>query len=326
MLAEPLSVLSKFLPAGQIARIEPLTHSGWSGARIWRVWTNEGQMLCLRRWPPAHPSPERLQLIHAVLAHVADGGIDFVPVPLAAVGGQTFVEQAGHLWELTPWLPGKADSSASPNPVRLSAAMRALARFHRAAAGFSIAAGTAPAIVERLSLCRRLQAGGFAQLETHVGRGLSQELDQRARRILERTRDRLASLAARLGAFEQVAFPLQPAIRDIHREHMLYTEDEVTGLIDFGALRIDTPMADVARLVGSLVADDAAARQRALDAYATVRSLSEQDRRAIDLLDESNVVLSGLNWTGWLYVERRDMGNPAPIVRRLDEILGRLSH
>jgi hypothetical protein len=41
-------------------------------------------------------------------------------------------------------------------------------------------------------------------------------------------------------------------------------------------------------------------------------------------LDIANTVLSGLNWLQWLYVDRRDMGPPEPIVRRLEEILTRL--
>src|SRR5205085_11670626 len=113
-------------------------------------------------------------------------------------------------------------------------------------------------------------------------------------------------------------------IRDVHHEHVLFTGDQVTGLIDFGALRIDTPLTDVARLVGSLVGDDAEARRIALDAYAELRPLSEADRRLVDVLDQSGVVLGALNWLKWLYVERRDMGPVTPIVRRLDELLARL--
>jgi len=99
----------------------------------------------------------------------------------------------------------------------------------------------------------------------------------------------------------------------------------VTGLIDFGALRIDTPLADIARLVGSLAGDDQAARQFALESYDSLRPLSRQDRELIDLLDRANVVLSGLNWLRWLYLERRDMGPLPPIVRQLDDIVARLA-
>jgi hypothetical protein len=89
-------------------------------------------------------------------------------------------------------------------------------------------------------------------------------------------------------------------------------------------MRIDTPLTDIARLVGSLVGDDREARQSAFDAYSEIRPLGQDDRRLIDLLDESGLVIGALNWLIWLYVERRDMGPAEPIIRRLDEILKRL--
>ena len=56
---------------------------------LWRVQAEHGRMLCLRRWPLIHPSPERLRLIHNVLRIVGD----FLPVvaaPLPAQDGKHF--------------------------------------------------------------------------------------------------------------------------------------------------------------------------------------------------------------------------------------------
>ena len=302
---------------------------GWSGSLLWRVTTAAGRVLCLRRWPTAHPSPDRLRLIHAVLTHVASGGIDFVPVPIAADRGGTIVEHAGQHWELTPWLPGLADYHAHPSPARLAAAMNALARFHEAASGdwnrpSGIGPQAAPSIRDRIELAEQLLADDLDRIAAAVAGGLSPPFDLRAARIVAFARVRLPSLRDPLAAAANVSLPLSPAIRDVHHDHVLFTGDRVTGLIDFGALRIDTPLADVARLVGSLAGDDEPSRQHALAAYADLRPLSNENRRLIDLLDASNVVLGGLNWLRWLYVERRDMGPLAPILRRLDEILKRL--
>jgi hypothetical protein len=72
------------------------------------------------------------------------------------------------------------------------------------------------------------------------------------------------------------------------------------------------------------VGDDVDAREFAMDAYADLRPLSQEDRRLIDLLDESGQVVAAVNWLTWLYIDRREMGPPEPIIRRLDEILQRL--
>lgn len=135
---------------------------------------------------------------------------------------------------------------------------------------------------------------------------------------------RLPQLYDKLVTAAQTRLPRQPAIRDIWHDHVLFTGDEVTGIVDFGALNVDTPLTDIARLVGSLVADDVDARGFAMDAYAELRPLSQEDRQLIDLLDESGQVVAAVNWPTWLYVERRDMGPIEPIIRRLDEILRRL--
>jgi len=184
--------------------------------------------------------------------------------------------------------------------------------------------GAPQTILDRQQRWKELQQSGLSAIERSLATPLGNEIDQRATRLLALAHKALESSQAIQSLAAGPELLLQPAIRDIHRDHVLFTGDEVTGLIDFGAMRIDTPLTDVARLVGSLAGDDREARQFAFDAYAAVRPLSAADRRMIGLLDESGLVLGALNWLIWLYVERRDMGPMEPIVRRLDEMLQRL--
>lgn len=337
---DPRPILAEFLPVESIQLIEPLASAGgWSGSSLWRVHADDRSTLaaglptsprlyCLRRWP-AGTDPKRLAFIHKVLTHVVAAGIDFVPVPIPtrSVSDAAFIRRNEYVWDLSPWLPGTADYHAKPTRQRLAAAMQALARFHEAAAGFpreTANLGPAPVLIERLQQIRLLLGGEFDRIAAAVHAGGDAALDLRASRVLTLTRDRLSPLLAPLELAGSLAIPLSPAIRDIHHDHVLFTGGEVTGLVDFDALRIDTPLADVARLVGSLVADDKQAREFALAAYAELRPLADQDRQLIDLLDQSGLVLGGLNWLRWMYLERRDMGPLSPILRRLDEILARL--
>jgi len=331
-----LAVLHYYFPSGHsVRKIESIGNAGgWSGSRLWRISavgnalrgvpgpTNDLD-LCLRRWPREHPTRERLEFMHRTLETVSAAGIAYIPVPLRTLTGKSYIEHAGHFSELTRWLPGSADFHAHPSRERLRAAMQALARFHAATAANAPSA-PAPAIAERVHRTSELRSL-LDRLSAAVQAGLDADLDARARRILSLAPQHLSALLPPLQFAAAQLLLLQPAIRDIHHDHVLFTGDEVTGLIDFGALRIDTPLTDVARLVGSLVGDDLPAREFALAAYAELRPLSEADRRLIDLLDYSGVVLGSLNWLVWLYLERRDMGETAPVIKRLDEIVGRLA-
>jgi Ser/Thr protein kinase RdoA (MazF antagonist) len=314
------------LAGGAVHAIQPLANAGgWSGSRIWPISDAVGNKLCLRQWPQEHPTVERLRLIHAVLGLVSFE-MPVVAFPLRTTQGATYVEEGEHLWELTHWLPGTADYHANPNRARLTAAMRVLARFHDLAKRYKWRTAPAPSIEDRQRRIKGMRAKGLSVIEQSLGTPLGNEIDDRAARLLTVAGKALQrqSLAEALAAAPQLV--LQPAIRDVHHEHVLFTGDEVTGLIDFGALRIDTPLVDVARLVGSLVGDDQESRRFALDAYSELRPLSEADCRLIDVLDESGLVLGALNWLIWLYGERRDMGPVGPIVERIEHILLRLEN
>lgn len=317
------AVLSHYALHRPEVRMESLANAGgWSGSKLWRVQAG-GRLLCLRRWPLIHPTAERLQLIHGVLAEVAKF-LPLVASPLPAQGKSTFVSQAGHLWELTEWRPGVADYHAHPHRSRLQAAIQTLARFHLLSRRLENRSGAAPALTDRVRLLGIAKSGGLKLLEGPVAEPLNQQLDERAPRLLSALRIAVfrSQAASRLARIEPL--PLQPAIRDIHHDHVLFTRNEVTGLIDFGALRIDTPLADIARLVGSLVGDDLESRQFAFDAYSELNPLSDANRALINDLDEAGLIISGINWLNWLYVERRDMGPIDPIAQRLDDLLGRL--
>ena len=321
-------VLNCYPGIGPIREVRFLSGAGgFSGSRLWRIKRQAGP-LCLRRWPAEHPLAERLDFIHEVLVHLGNSGIACIPVPLINRQGNTFVKHDGYLWELVPWLPGKADFRDNPSRVRLAAAMWMLARIHVAAGGMgrvkAFSTEASPTLLSRREQLAALLRGGLDELVAAVERHNDPSLASRGRRLLAHFRTLAPRTATNLEAAANLRVPLFPVIRDLWHDHVLFTRDEVTGIVDFGALRIDSAACDLARLLGSLVGDDTAAWSFALDAYAAVRPLTSEERELIPVLDEANLVLAGLNWLTWICVERRTFEDLPAVFARLDETLARL--
>ena len=49
---------------------------------------------------------------------------------------------------------------------------------------------------------------------------------------------------------------LQPCLRDARPEHFLFDGDQLSGLVDFGAMAVDSVVGDLARLIGEWLDDD----------------------------------------------------------------------
>ncbi len=319
-------VWSQFTDAFRPKSIEFLgNHGGYSGARLWRAKTKLGE-LCLRAWPPEQPSEHQLNFIHHVLLQVHGQGLDFVPAPIRTITGATFVEHDGLKWELAPWMRGVADFHERPTRDRLRAAMQALARFHLAAATSqsSDPVALSPTLKRRLQELRDFLRGPSArELGRRVPDGRWPELDQRAVRLLEHLhthRDELSTLLQQ----RLPVVPLQPVIRDIWHDHVLFDGDRVNAIIDFGAMSIDTVAVDVARLLGSLIDGDADAWSDGLDAYESIRPLIGSQRDLLWTLDRTGVVAGGLIWLRWHYLENRTFDNRAGVLARVDHFLNRL--
>lgn len=311
---------------------------GFSGAAFWRVTTDQGD-LCLRRWPAAHPTPGQLRWIHSVLRHAAAKGIDFLPVPLTTPAGTSFVQHDGHLWELAPWMPGKADFHDNPSTETLSAVMQALASFHEAVVDFphdlpAVAPSPSPGLAQRLEMLCKLRGGELERIRRAIpsvhGSSLADasgcdRLDDTALRLLglfETAQDRVHD---DLAATASVPLPLQVCLRDIWHDHVLFTRSRVTGIVDFGAMRVESVCGDIARLLGSLVEDDAKGWKQGLAAYESVQPLTDVECRMVRAFDRSSTLLSGMNWLRWIYLDDRRFEDMATVTGRLAKICRRLT-
>jgi len=318
----------------QPTRIEPVDQAGFSGARVWKLTTPVGAF-ALRLWPESGLQRTRLLGLHRLLARLRDEGIDFVAVPVACSSGSSLVEANGRLWQLEPWLPGAADYLDRPSPRKLEAALSALARWHVAAATFVCSeqegswfsrqpAAPSPGLNERLGLTREWFSGRATTVAAAVQRHGWEDFRQVAGEILRHFQRAAPAVATDLQAAANVVFSLQPCLRDVWHDHILFTRDEVSGIVDPSACRSETVATDIARLVGSLVGDDREGWQTALAAYQSVRALTADERAGVELFDRSGVLLSGLTWLQWIAVEVRPLPDRERVLGRLRGILARL--
>jgi Ser/Thr protein kinase RdoA (MazF antagonist) len=327
-LREIQAILREYPATFQPTHIEALgAAGGMSGAQFWRIESPSG-VLMLRRWPSEHPSPERLRFIHRVLFHAADRSISILALPIRTTTGESFVLFDGYLWELSAWMPGTADYERLPNQQKLAAAMTALAKFHVSVSdfpslGLQQVAGAPPAISRRLSRLRELSRRGANELAHVINVDTWPELAPLARRFLVTIPAVLPRAIARLAPLTNVALPVQPCIRDIWHDHVLFTGDNVMAIIDFGAVDIDTPATDVARLLGSLVGDDEAGWRAGITAYSAIRPLSSNEELAAKALDTSSPILAGCNWLRWIALEGRKFDDHAKIINRFEKIVAR---
>ncbi len=301
--------------------------NGFSGAGLWRVTAPRGE-LCLRQWPARHPTPKRLEFIQAVLWHVVQEGFSLVPLPLETHHHHGYVWHNGHLWELTPWLPGEANYRRQPTRQKLRAAMTALAQFHRAASSFPLAEPgplRSPGIAERTARLEHLLTGGLDQLHAAVADEDWPEAAGLARRLLPLARQVGPKLLPNLQAAGRLRVALQPCLRDIWHPHVLFEDDAVSGIVDFGAMRSDNVATDVARLLGSLAGDASEDWHFGLTAYQGVRPLSDDEMALVRAFDSSTVLLGGLQWLEWIYLDGHEFPCREAVIGRMEEFAKRLA-
>ncbi len=321
-----LSIAKTILKQYAISEVKDLDYlggaGGFSGAQIWKVNTST-QTWCLRRWPLSHPDRERLDWINLVLAHASSHDCPFVAAPIETKSGERFVHAGSFFWELAPWMPGIADFERDPNDRRLQGVMSGLAKFHLASAQVNLGFQKSRNAAARLLA---LQNAG-AQIENLGRANTEHELEcvQHLRRIVVGKGVAYANqLAGRLEPMTREVFPVQPVIRDVWHDHLLFTGDVLTGIIDFGAMQIDNVALDLSRVLGSLVSHQPDRWQMAMDFYSKYRQLSPKEIRLVFDLDQSAAFLGGLNWLNWILLEGRSFESADHVEKRIVHLILRL--
>ena len=339
------TMVRRWFPATPF-RVGPLPAAGFSGSPVWLVESLEPGGATAKRhvlkgfagtW-----SPERAASIHRWMAAARRAGVGAVPANLevasgdAAGPGTIATDGGGACFEMTQWRPGQP--VPAPSPRQAAAALETLARIHLALreVGGNEETPTAspPAWARRVEALRAVIARGWDGPTNGVALPLQAAVAERRRAaaVILREQGGLSYLS-RLAAVVPPAVPLQPVLRDVWQAHVLFVGDEVSAVIDWHAAGIDTPAADLARLLGSWeigAANPAGARRistlwsDALGAYRAIRPLAAEELSLIDLLHLAGVVGGLHHWFTWVLDEARSFPDPAAVLGRVDFLLKNL--
>ena len=296
---------------------------GFSGAHLWRLQSAAGEF-CLKEWPAGDLAADQLASIHGLLNSARRAGIDFVPNVTATTTGASVVIHDGRLWDLSTWLPGSADFHDRPSNARLAAAGEALARLHVAWQQVATRLDPCPVVARRLATLRRwreLLATGWQP--TIAADDPVRPWAERAWQLLPRA---VPEAERSLSVWLDVPLPLHAVWSDPWHDHVLFTGDRVTGLIDYGSVKEDHAAIDLARMLGSFVGADPAAWEVVFGAYTKVRPFTDRERVLVAVLEQAGLVNAVVAWLRWLYHDERVFENRDAVAKRLQTMVARLDN
>ena len=294
-----------------VSELKPVTVGGFSGASVWHVTDRDGNEYCLKKWPLNGPDAEHLRWIHGVI-HAVNNSVE-IPLspPVVSNSGLTVVTDEGHCWDLTEWLPGEAPAD-DISAEQVQAALHALAVFHKSSQSIESSNGSSRSLGVRSRFAHWLGEGGFSQIANQVAGQPSYEV------IIQGYRENAAWIEQVIHPLSNASYKRIPCFRDIWSDHVLFCDETVTGIIDYGAMRLDTPVIDIARLLGSYEAMTEGSWEVGITAYTAVLQLEDAERLMSEQLARINVVLSAMQWLDWLFVRKREFSDSAAVEQRVE--------
>ncbi len=321
-----------FLPAAGVVSLQRIG-GGLSGAAVFACQADD-ESYALKRWP-AGTTATRVDEVHEVLLQ-SRRTLSIVPELIRSPLGATRLGWESSHYELTRWMPGEPMGGghrwdgAHDDPAEVLSAVaagaEAIAQFHESVRRFGSGCAPAPAVLRRLGRIEQLQKElpqALVRRERLTGplRAAADWLRSEGQQRLTCSYDRLGQRACDLVSSQVV-------LRDVHREHVLFCERRVSGLVDFDALGCDTVATDIARWLSGFVVPGlelSAVWDAALTGYMQVLPLSGCEQDLVRVISEVSDVISLANWVVWIALEQRDFSaSPDLVDRRVTELLRRM--
>jgi Ser/Thr protein kinase RdoA (MazF antagonist) len=313
-----------------------LQTAGTSGSKVWRVGDRAGNDWCVRSWRSDKPR-EKIDAIHQAMQLATADGCAFIPVLQRTQRGQTLWTHSLRLWEVSTWLPGRPAPCDNVDGGLAEGALTSLGRLHAALRSHHAARGQPRGLLDRLHTIEgweRSRDQSWSSGWTESVRAVKQRGGALADAI--EAREDLTAMLASIGSLAAVcwerlqstlpsalhrwlgqAMALQWTPRDVHREHVLFVDRQVSGIIDFGAGAVDWPGVDAARLLPEIASPNPDRWHRALLAYreATGQTLPLPCLQAIAWATHFIALDGWLRW--WLDDSLIDLCQPPRAAPRL---------
>ena len=335
---------------GRPTRLESLGGGGLSGAPVVRVGRAGGCDVVLKRVAGDAAAAARAAWVHTLIHRARSRGVSELPAPLSTPAGATLVaDTEGGVWELVPFMAGRA--LERPSTVEVARAMDVLARLHEAwgsdagDGGPPVPSAPPPSVVRRIEQARMLASLPWSRrLDRCLPRGagdvpplVADAMETWARAIVMFTALDGTRIVRRVAGMEPPSLPLQPVLRDIWFDHVLFERRtaagagserhaQVAAVIDLHSAGVDSPATDIARLAGSWWSPDVGVAfdawlADAVDTYSARRALGAGERALVPWLHAVGVICSLDNWFRWVVEERRLFADAPRVRARLERLV-----
>jgi hypothetical protein len=293
-------------------------NGGFSGSSVFRVTTASSESFVIRLTPlDSAIASDRLSLLQQLLSCVSDLGQHGIPVPLKPrvhFENATSIEaHIGACWcvigdfriTAEPWIHGEPIASV-PTTHQIASSVDYIHTLHkrlRLAASkltrnewFFVRSGVSSGLKRRSNLIDDLAKGDLRRLKEAFINERDPEFQDLAFHALRAVEYWIPWLTRKLSELLGVEFSLQPAVRDLWRPHVLFSEGMVTGVIDLTSAASEHPAMDFARLFRSWFDADHSSLCKAFQQMATAYRLGTQERQLFQTFDACSTLLSPMTW------------------------------
>jgi homoserine kinase type II len=128
----------------------------------------------------------------------------------------------------------------------------------------------------------------------------------------------------RLEPWEFVPVTVQICVRDLRGEHVLFHDRRVSGIVDFGAIALDSPAVDLARLLGDYTEEREELLAVGVRAYRAAGGEIDTLDGFVEVLAATGAIGSAINWLRRLQKGEPIEVNYPTVEARLGRLLGRI--